>query len=152
MKSILITGASGGIGRATAELFLQEGWRVGLVARRAKVLEELAARHPNAVALPADVTDAAALEAAFDAFGPLDVLFNNAGMFGRAAPIDELDVAEWEQVMMVNLHGIFWPRGWLLARCAKRAVGGSSTTVPSLRRLRVPAQFAIRQRNTRSPG
>jgi NAD(P)-dependent dehydrogenase (short-subunit alcohol dehydrogenase family) len=122
MKSILITGASGGIGRAVAELFLAEGWRVGLIARRAGVLEEMAAAHVNAVALPADVTDAAALEAAFNAFGPPDVLFNNAGMFGRAAPIDELTVAEWEQVMMVNLHGMFLAAR--LAFGAMRKAGG----------------------------
>ena len=61
MKSILITGASAGIGRATAELFLAEGWRVGLVARSAEALEEMAAAHAHAVALPADVTDASAL-------------------------------------------------------------------------------------------
>ena len=74
MTSIIITGASSGIGRATAELFLREGWRVGLIARRAEVLGEMAAAHKNAVALPADVTDADAMQAAFDRFGDLDVL------------------------------------------------------------------------------
>ncbi len=107
MKSIIITGASSGIGRATAEVFLKEGWRVGLIARRAELLEELTAIHDNAVALPADVTDAVALEAAFETFGRVDVLFNNAGMFGPSAPIDEIAIADWEQVMMVNLHGMF---------------------------------------------
>ncbi len=122
MKSIIVTGASSGIGRATAELFLAEGWRVGLIARRADLLEQMAAEHPNAVALPADVTDAAAVEAAFETFGPLDVLFNNAGMSGPFAPIDEIAVADWEKVMMVNLHGMF-----LAARQAfavMRASGG----------------------------
>lgn len=107
MKSILITGASSGIGRATAEAFLAAGWRVGLVARRADALHELADANANAVALPADVRDAAALEAAFTTFGHIDVLFNNAGMFGTPGPIDEIAVADWEQVMMVNLHGMF---------------------------------------------
>ncbi|MEM7520086.1 MAG: SDR family oxidoreductase [Pseudomonadota bacterium] len=115
MKSILITGASSGIGRATAEHFLTAGWRVGMLARRGELLEELAADHAGAVALPCDVTDPAALEAAFDTFGRLDVLFNNAGMFGPSGPIDEIPVAAWEQVMMVNLHGMF-----LAARLAFR--------------------------------
>lgn len=107
MKSIIITGASSGIGRAAAELFLREGWRVGLIARRAEVLEEMAQAHQNAMALPADVTDAPAMEAAFDAFGHVDVLFNNAGLFGPSAPIDEVPLEDWAQVLSVNLNGMF---------------------------------------------
>lgn len=109
MKTILITGASSGIGRATAELFLENGWRVGMIARRAEKLAEV--DHPQAIHLPADVTDAAAMEAAFAKFvaaaGRLDVVFNNAGIFGPPAPIDEIAVADWEQVMLTNLHGMF---------------------------------------------
>jgi NAD(P)-dependent dehydrogenase (short-subunit alcohol dehydrogenase family) len=120
MKRAIVTGASGGIGRASAELLLQEGWEVGLVARRAAPLEEIAAAHPGARVLPADVTDAAALEAAFAEFGPLDLLFNNAGIFGPAAPIDEISVADWERVLMVNLHGMF-----LAARLAFGAMRAS---------------------------
>ncbi|WP_370402338.1 SDR family oxidoreductase [Sulfitobacter sp. JB4-11] len=107
MKSIIITGASSGIGRATAELFLREGWRVGLIARRAAMLEEMAALHDHAVALPADVTDAAAMASAFDAFGHIDVLFNNAGMFGPSATIDEIALEDWAQVLSVNVTGMF---------------------------------------------
>ncbi len=123
MKSILITGASSGIGRATAELFLAEGWRVGLIARRAEVLEEMAAAHDNAVALPADVTDAVALEQAFNQFGPTDVLFNNAGMFGPNATIDEIAIAEWEQVLMVNLHSMFLAARLAFAQMRKQGGG-----------------------------
>jgi NAD(P)-dependent dehydrogenase (short-subunit alcohol dehydrogenase family) len=107
MKSIIITGASSGIGRATAELFLANDWRVGLIARRADVLEEMAAAHQHAVALPADVTDAKAMADAFKAFGALDVLFNNAGIFGPSAPIDEVVLDDWQRVLSVNLHGMF---------------------------------------------
>lgn len=124
MKSILITGASAGIGRATAELFLAEGWRVGLVARSAEALNEIAAAHEHAVALPADVTDAAALEGAFDTFGELDVLFNNAGMFGPSAAIDEIAIADWEQVMMVNLHGMFLAARLAFGRMRAQGRGG----------------------------
>lgn len=122
MKNIIITGASSGIGRATAELFLSEGWRVGLIARRADLLHDLAEAHPNAVALPADVTDAQAMAAAFDSFGRLDVLFNNAGVFGPSAPIDEVSLGDWDQVLSVNLNGMF-----IAARLAfgrMRAQGG----------------------------
>ena len=102
MKSIMITGASAGIGRAVAERFLAEGWRVGLIARRAEALEDIASVHEGAMALPCDVTDAGAVEAAFERFctkaGRLDVLFNNAGMFGTAAPIDELSLEDWREL------------------------------------------------------
>ncbi len=111
MKSILITGASSGIGRATALEFLQAGWRVGLIARRAEVLQDLAQAHDNAMALPCDVTDAGAMQAVFDSFvahaGCLDVLFNNAGMFGPSAPIDEVEIDAFDQVINVNVRGMF---------------------------------------------
>ncbi|MEP1765731.1 MAG: SDR family oxidoreductase [Sulfitobacter sp.] len=107
MKSIIITGASSGIGLATAEAFLSRGWRVGLIARRAALLDAFAQTWEHAVPLPADVTDAAAMAEAFDRFGQVDVLFNNAGMFGPSAPIDEVALEDWGQVLAVNLNGMF---------------------------------------------
>lgn len=107
MKSIIITGASSGIGRATAELFMAKGWRVGLIARRADVLGKMAADSDNAVALPADVTDPKAMADAFQTFGHVDALFNNAGMFGPTATIDKVALGDWQQVLSVNLHGMF---------------------------------------------
>lgn len=111
-NSILITGASSGIGRAVAVLFLDAGWQVGLVARRRDKLAELADGRANAHVLPADVTDAGALKGAFDDFvtttGRLDVLFNNAGMFGPSAPIDEIALDDWQQVLDVNVSGMFY--------------------------------------------
>lgn len=119
MKSILITGASAGIGRAAALGFLAKGWKVGLLARRAEPLAEVAGDNPNALALPADVSDPAAVAAAFDSFcawaGRIDVLFNNAGMFGKAGPIDEIDIETWQQVVNVNMNGMFY--------CAREAFG-----------------------------
>ena len=112
MKTILITGASAGIGRAAAEHFLAKGWCVGLLARNIAPLEEIAAGQAGAVVLPCDVTDAGAVEAAFKEFmgkaGRLDVLFNNAGSFGTAAPIDELPLEAWHAAVDVNLNGIFY--------------------------------------------
>jgi NAD(P)-dependent dehydrogenase (short-subunit alcohol dehydrogenase family) len=113
MKTIIITGASAGIGRATALHFLDQGWRVGLIARRPEVLAEMA--HPNAVPLPCDVTDETGVDAAFAAFGHLDVLFNNAGMFGPQTTIDEIALEDWRAVLDVNLTGMF-----LCARAAFR--------------------------------
>ena len=111
MKSILITGASDGIGAHAAYSFLQAGWRVGLMARRAEKLAEVADNHPNAVLLPGDVTQEDQVNAAFQTFtdqaGRLDVLFNNAGTFGQAATIDEMDVQNWRDVIDLNITGMF---------------------------------------------
>lgn len=110
-KSIMITGASSGIGRATAELFLDAGWQVGLIARRADKLAEVTAGRDNAQSFVADVTDAPAVEAAFNRFaasiGRLEVLFNNAGIFGPAGPIDDVPLEGWLEVMNTNINGMF---------------------------------------------
>lgn len=111
MKTILITGASSGIGRVTAEAFLNAGWHVGLVARRAEKLEELADKKTNVVLLAADVTDTVAMQSVFDAFvdktGRLDAVFNNAGMFGPSKSPDEVGFEEFDQVIDVNVRGMF---------------------------------------------
>ncbi len=111
MNTVIITGASSGIGLATAEAFLQEGWTVGLIARRAEMLEDVASRYDTAIPLPADVTDEQGMAEAFDGFvditGRLDVLFNNAGMFGPQDTIDQISVADWRMTVDVNLTGMF---------------------------------------------
>ena len=119
MPTILITGAGSGIGRSTARLFLREGWRVGLVGRRAGALEETAEGHTSSLILPRDVTDPTQVAEAFGeavaAWGRLDVLFNNAGMSAKAAPIDEIAVEDWMAVNAVNITGMFL--------CARAAFG-----------------------------
>ncbi len=111
-QSLVVTGASAGIGRAVAEAFLADGWQVALIARRPEPLAELAARHPEtALALPADVASedqvAAAFAAAAERFGRLDVLFNNAGVFPPAATIDAVSLGDWQRAVDVNLTGMF---------------------------------------------
>ncbi len=110
----LITGASGGIGRATAITFVGAGYNVVLAARRAEALEETAraAGAPERVLChPADVTDAASVERLFDAavarFGRIDVLFNNAGIFSPSVDMDELPVEAWKAAVDTNLTGPF---------------------------------------------
>ncbi|WP_050604083.1 SDR family oxidoreductase [Ruegeria sp. 6PALISEP08] len=111
MTSIIVTGASSGIGLATAELFLAQGWTVGVLARSADKLNALAQKHGNAVSLPADVTDPEAVTTAFrkfkDEVGRLDVLFNNAGIFAPGGTIDEIALEDWYQSVSVNLNGMF---------------------------------------------
>ena len=109
--TIVITGASSGIGRAAAELFLDAGWNVGLIARRGELLQEMGQGVPNALPLPCDVTDEAAIRAAFEKtvarFGRIDALFNNAGIFGPETTIDQISLADWRAVVDVNLTGMF---------------------------------------------
>lgn len=121
MKTIIITGAGRGIGRACAEAFLADGWAVGLIGRTPEPLEDLADAWPDAVAMPCDVTDEAAVDAAFarlvEGWGRLDVLFNNAGVSVMGATVDEISPADWRRAIDINLTGSF-----LCARAAFRAM------------------------------
>lgn len=110
MAVMVVTGASSGIGRAVAEMAFADGWQVACIARREDRLREVALLG-DGIALPCDVRSEAAVEAAFTAvmerFGRIDVLFNNAGIFPRGALIDDVSLAEWQEVVDVNLTGMF---------------------------------------------
>lgn len=111
----LVTGAGSGIGRATANRLLDDGFRVVVAGRRmeplAALVEEARARGREALAVTVDVRDAASVEALFATieatYGRLDVLFNNAGINAPAIPMDELDVAQWQNVIDTNVTGVF---------------------------------------------
>ncbi|MCP9947589.1 SDR family oxidoreductase [Actinomadura madurae] len=109
----LVTGAGSGIGAAIAAALLDGGWRVALAGRRAGRLEEAAARGVagEALAVPADVTDPGSVEGLFaavrDRWGRLDLLVNNAGVFGASAPVEEFSPDEWRTVVDTNLTGAF---------------------------------------------
>ena len=113
-KVALVTGAGSGIGRAAALALLGEGYSVVLAGRRRAALEETAAQAPSgarALAVPADVTGPASVRDLFtktkEAFGRLDVLFNNAGTSAPGIPLEELTVEQWRRVIDVNLTGVF---------------------------------------------
>ena len=118
----LVTGAGSGIGRAVALKLQAGGYDVTVLGRRSGELEKTAGDAKsgggNFLVAPADVTDEVAVKAAFaktrDRFGRLDLLFNNAGTFSQAAPLDELALAEWQRVVDVNLTGVFL--------CAREAI------------------------------
>ena len=114
-KTAIITGAGSGIGRATALALLAEGYSVALAGRRAEALAATAQlAGPNAdraITVPTDVTDPRSVRILFEttrqAFGRLDVLFNNAGMGAPPVPLEDLSIEAWRQVVDVNLTGAF---------------------------------------------
>ncbi len=114
-KVALITGASRGIGAATARLFAQEGATVVLASRSeeemARLVEGIKANGGEAMAFQTDVADAASVETlvkrAVDACGRLDLAVNNAGMAGGNAPLVEVSEETFDRVIAVNLKGVF---------------------------------------------
>ena len=107
----VVTGAGSGIGRVVARALLGAGYRVALAGRRTPALEETAAGEPAALVVPTDVADEAAVRALFaaarDAWGRVDLLFNNAGTFGPAGSPDEVAVEAWRAAVDTNLTGSF---------------------------------------------
>jgi NAD(P)-dependent dehydrogenase (short-subunit alcohol dehydrogenase family) len=114
-KTAIVTGAGSGIGRVTALALLDEGYSVVLAGRRPQALAgTIAQAGPNgsqALAIPTDVTDHDSVRGLFDgtkqAFGRLDLLFNNAGSGAPAVPLADLTVEDWRRVVDVNLTGSF---------------------------------------------
>ncbi|SCW38889.1 SDR family oxidoreductase [Ancylobacter rudongensis] len=108
----LVTGAGTGIGKAAAIALHEAGFTVVLTGRRAEPLEAVAAAMDGrGHAITADVADPASVAALFAAvqqrFGRLDVLFNNAGGWSPATPIEDIPLADWQHVVNVNLTGVF---------------------------------------------
>src|SRR4051812_3270095 len=108
-KSVIITGASSGIGAATARAFAAAGAHLTLAARNAAQLEELARGLPGrALVAPTDVTDRTAVGALVErtvaVFGGVDIVINNAGV-GLAAPVAELSSEDLRQALAVDVFG-----------------------------------------------
>ena len=112
-KVALITGAARGIGAATAKMFVEHGASV-VLADISEDVQELPTKlgSEHAVSLVGNVADPAYSEAlvelALTEFGRLDFAFNNAGIGGKEAPIEELESADWQRVIDVNLSGVFY--------------------------------------------
>ena len=110
-KIALVTGAGSGIGRAAALALLDAGWRVVLAGRRREELEITAAHAPGrTLVAPTDITEEAQVDALFaataQAFGRLDLLFNNAGA-SAGGRLEDLSLEAWRRVVDVNLTGAF---------------------------------------------
>jgi NAD(P)-dependent dehydrogenase (short-subunit alcohol dehydrogenase family) len=113
-KFAVVTGAGTGIGKAVALGLLQAGYAVALAGRRKEPLENTAAEAPKGartLVVPTDVADPASVKALFrqvkEAFGRLDLLFNNAGTGAPAIPMEDLSFEQWKTVVDINLTGSF---------------------------------------------
>ncbi|MFK0090598.1 SDR family NAD(P)-dependent oxidoreductase [Pseudomonas sp. NPDC090755] len=147
--TVLVTGASSGIGAHLARVASRAGARVVLAARRVERLQQLAEaiRQDGGQALPVamDVTDRASVEAAFDAaeaaFGPVDVVLNNAGI-GQGQRVLEISEQDWSGMLSTNLDGV-----WRVAQCAAQRLaragrGGSIVNIASMLGLRVGTGYS----------
>lgn len=137
-KVAIITGATGGIGEATAAQFLREGARVMLVGRSATKLAETRERLGATSGLAhcvAEAADEAAIAAAVAAtvatFGGVDLLFANAGTEGKVQPFESLDMADFEQVIRTNVTGVWLSMKHCIVPMRQRG-GGAMLAVASI--------------------
>ncbi|MGI8735444.1 MAG: SDR family NAD(P)-dependent oxidoreductase [Pyrinomonadaceae bacterium] len=137
-KVAIITGATGGIGEATAKLFLQEGARVMLVARSAEKLKETRDRLAEEKGLAHFVADAAdeegtaaAVAATAKAFGGIDILLANAGTEGSVKPLESQSLKEFEQVLRTNVVGVWLAMKYCVEPMKMRG-GGSMIAMASI--------------------
>jgi NAD(P)-dependent dehydrogenase (short-subunit alcohol dehydrogenase family) len=113
-KVAIVTGAGSGIGKAVSLALLKDGYCVALAGRRKEPLEQAVAESDagtRALAIPTDVRDVQSVRALFaktrEAFGRLDLLFNNAGIGAPGTLLEELSVEQWNAVVDTNLTGVF---------------------------------------------
>lgn len=128
-KTVMITGASRGIGAESARVFARSGANVVLLARSQSVIADLAGEiGESALAIPANVARysdmAAAVDATLDTFGGIDVLINNAGAIEPISHLSQADPDDWGQVIDINLKGVF--NGMRAVVPAMKAAGGGS--------------------------
>lgn len=115
VKVAIVTGGGTGIGRHTAIALLRDGYSVAIAGRRAELLEETKAEagddSSKLLVVPTDVCDPDAVKSLFsktvEAFGRLDLLFNNAGRSAPGVPLEDLTLEDWQGVVDVNLTGTF---------------------------------------------
>ena len=135
-KVAVVTGAANGIGRAAALAFGAHGASVVLVDRDASGAKAAAGaieqKGGKAISVAADVTKsadvAAYLKAAIDKFGRIDCFFNNAGVEGKLKPIAEIDEADWDALMNVNVKGVFLGLRHVLPQMIKQKSGAIVNT------------------------
>lgn len=145
-KVAIVTGAGSGIGAATAKVFHAEGAKVVLVDRSGAQEDVVKGLGDNAVAVHADVTQPADVEAmvasAIDSFGKLDVLYNNAGIDGDLHLTGECPVEAWDEVIAVNLRGVFLGCRYAIPKMVKNGGGSIISTASMAARVAFPQMSA----------
>jgi meso-butanediol dehydrogenase/(S,S)-butanediol dehydrogenase/diacetyl reductase len=142
-KVALITGAGSGIGRATAELFAKEGARVAVADYNSETgqstVRSIKDNGGQAVFVHTDVSKAADAEhmvkAAIDAYGRLDILHNNAGIFTKPTPAHELSEEDWDRVFNINIRGVWLGCKYAIPELIK-AGGGAIVNTASMAGIR----------------
>lgn len=134
-KTALITGASRGIGEATARMFAERGANVVLLARGADDIARIAGEiGAQALAIPCNIADYAAVQAAVDAtvarFGALDILIGNAGVIEPISHLAGSDPAGWGEAIDINLKGVYYGMRAVMPRM-QAAGGGTIITISS---------------------
>jgi NADP-dependent 3-hydroxy acid dehydrogenase YdfG len=148
-KIVVITGASSGLGEATARLLSAQGATVVLGARRADRLQSLArdleTRGGKALAMKTDVTQReqvhALVESAVQTYGRIDVMINNAGLMSQA-PLEQLKIDEWDQMIDVNIKGVLYGIAAALPHM-QRQKAGHFINVSSVAGHRVGPGFGV---------
>lgn len=109
MPVVCVTGATSGIGRATVERFVKEGWEAVALGRREERLAALAAEHPGRIRTARlDVRNRDEVEQVFKAMGDIDVLVNNAGLALGLEPAQECSLDDWDTMVDTNIKGLLY--------------------------------------------
>jgi NAD(P)-dependent dehydrogenase (short-subunit alcohol dehydrogenase family) len=138
-KVVIVTGGNSGIGRAAAHIFARRGARVAVVARRKPeveaVVEEIRSFGGEAFGISADIADpeqvTAMVEQAVSHYGRLDVAFNNAGIIGKWAAIDDLSSEDFDHAIGVNLRGTWHCIRAEVAQMKRQGEGGAIVNTSS---------------------
>lgn len=134
-KTAFITGASRGIGAQTAEIFVNAGAKVALIARSGDDIQALATRlGPQACAIPCDISDVSAvtraIKTAQSELGPIDILVNNAGVIDPIGHLTTTEIDAWSQTIDINLKAVFYAMRLIVPNMIARG-GGTVLTVSS---------------------
>jgi NAD(P)-dependent dehydrogenase (short-subunit alcohol dehydrogenase family) len=144
----VVTGAGSGIGAAAATALAEQGWTVVLAGRRREPLERLAAGHAGGMTVvPTDVGNEESVRSLFavtvEQHGRVDLLFNNAGLAAPPRDLDAIPLAEWQQVVDVNLTGVFL--------CTREAFGVMRRQTPQGGRIINNGSISATSPRPRSP-
>lgn len=138
-KVVLVTGGAGAIGSAACRRFASEGASIAVIdldpARTTTLVDALRSAGHNAIGVAADVSDETDAERAVaetvEKLGRLDIVFNNAGIAGKVAPVHELAIDAWDDIVRINLRGVFLIQRFGLKAMIDAGIRGSIVNMAS---------------------